>query len=298
MRAACYLGGTLLGMQTVSFDSDGLRLSGVLHEPPGAGKHPAFLLLHGFGGTRNGTGNLMAADLLTSLGYAALRFDFRGCGESEGERAFILCQDQVQDTRNAISYLQSLPGIDPERIGVLGASFGAAVAVYTGGVDERIGAVISLGGWGNGERKFRAKHATPEAWARFEAMLAEGRRQHERGERMMVPRYDIVPIPEQLRHLRAPGGHDEFPWDTAQSMYDFRADDVVGNIAPRPLLLVHASHDSVTPTRESIELFARAGQPAELHLFDDMNHFTGAEKGSRVGDLVTGWLDCYFPNPR
>src|SRR5947208_8603250 len=74
MRAACYLGGTLLGMQTVSLDSDGLRLSGVLHEPPGAGKHPAFLLLHGFGGTRNGTGNLLAADLLTWLGYAALRF--------------------------------------------------------------------------------------------------------------------------------------------------------------------------------------------------------------------------------
>ena len=281
--------------QTVSFMSDGLRLRGVLHQPDIPGKRPAFLLLHGFGGTRNGLGDLAAADLLTSLGYAALRFDFRGCGESEGERAFIRCEDQVSDTRNAITYLQSVPEIDGGRIGVLGSSFGAAVAVYTGGVDERVGAVVSLGGWGNGERKFRAQHPTPEAWAHFEAMLAEGRRRHERGERMMVPRYDIVPIPEHLRHLRAPGGHDEFPWETAQSMFDFRADDVVGNISPRPLLLIHASHDSVTPTRESVELFLRAGRPTELHLFDDIDHFTRAEKGSRVGDLLTAWLACYFP---
>ena len=50
-------------------------------------------------------------------------------------------------------------------------------------------------------------------------------------------------------------------------MFDFRADDVVGNIAPRPLLLIHAAKDSVTPTEQSIEMFKRAGQPTELHLF-------------------------------
>jgi pimeloyl-ACP methyl ester carboxylesterase len=282
--------------QPVSFTSDGLRLSGVLHLPEsGSGPWPAFLLLHGFGGTKNGAGDLAAAELLTSLGFAALRFDFRGCGESEGERAYIRCLDQVSDTRNAITYLQSQPSIERERIGVMGGSFGAAVAIYTGGVDDRVGAVVSVGGWGNGERKFRAQHPTPEAWARFEEMLAEGRRLHQRGERLMVARYDIVPIPEHLRHLRAPGGHDAFPWETAQSMFDFRADDVVGHIAPRPLLLLHASHDSVTPTRESIELFARAGRPTELHLFDDVDHFTRAERGSRVGDLLTRWLETYFP---
>ena len=282
--------------QAVSFTSDGLRLSGVLHLPEsGSGPWPAFLLLHGFGGTKNGAGDLAAAELLTSLGFAALRFDFRGCGESEGERAYIRCLDQVSDTRNAITYLQSQPSIERERIGVMGGSFGAAVAIYTGGVDDRVGAVVSVGGWGNGERKFRAQHPTPEAWQRFESMLDEGRWRHERGERMMVPRYDIVLIPEHLRHLRAPGGHDEFPWETAQSMYDFRADDVVGQIAPRPLLLMHASHDSVTPTRESLELFMRAGRPTELHLFDDVDHFTLAKKGSRVGELLERWLATYFP---
>src|SRR5206468_10922964 len=98
------------------------------------------------------------------------------------------------------------PGVDPDRIGVMGAGFGAAVAVYTGGVDQRIAACVSAGGWGDGERKFRKQHESPEAWKRFSAMLEEGRRRRDRtGESIMVPRYDIVPIPSALRGNVASG---------------------------------------------------------------------------------------------
>ena len=78
-------------------------------------------------------------------------------------------------------------------------------------------------------------------------------------------------------------------------MYDFRADDVVGRIAPRPLLLLHSSNDSVTPTEQSIELFKRAGQPTELHLISDADHFMFGENNSRVWNLLRGWLSDYFP---
>ena len=49
-----------------------------------------------------------------------------------------------------------------------------------------------------------------------------------------------------------------FTAETAQSMYDFRADDVIGNAAGRPILLLHSSVDLVTPTEQSIEMFKRA----------------------------------------
>ena len=78
-------------------------------------------------------------------------------------------------------------------------------------------------------------------------------------------------------------------------MFDFRADDVVGRIAPRPLLLLHAANDSVTPTEQSIELFKRAGQPTELHLISDADHFMFGEGNTRVWDLLRGWLAEYFP---
>jgi fermentation-respiration switch protein FrsA (DUF1100 family) len=78
-------------------------------------------------------------------------------------------------------------------------------------------------------------------------------------------------------------------------MYDFRADDVVGGIAPRPLLLLHAANDSVTPTEQSIELFKRAGQPTELHLISDADHFMFGEGNIRIWNLLRGWLGDYFP---
>ena len=285
--------------QKVTFQSDGLRLSGIVHTPedlrPGE-RRPAFLVLHGFGGNKGGHGQTVVANQLTQWGYVTMRIDFRGCGESEGEHGRIICLEQVADTSNAVIYMAGRSDVDPQRVALVGSSFGAAVAVYTGGKDQRVAAVISCGGWGNGERKFRGQHPTPEAWARFTNMLEEGRRYRERtGKSLMVPRYDIVPIPEKLRRNMSAGSIMEFPAETAQSMFDFRADDVVEKISPRPLLLLHSANDSVTPTRESIEMFKRAKQPAELHLLSDVDHFTFNEENQRLTRIVSDWLARYFP---
>ena len=178
----------------------------------------------------------------------------------------------------------------------MGASFGAAVAIYTAGVDQRVAACVSAGGWGDGEKKFRKQHESPEAWARFTAMLAEGRRRRaQTGESIMVPRYDIVPIPLALRGNVAPGSIMEFPFEVVESMYAFRANDVVGKISPRPLLLLHPANDSVTPTEQSIDLFRHAGQPTDLHLVAGVDHFVLSEGNTLVVTLLRNWLDKYFP---
>ena len=283
----------------VQIPSDGLVLHGVLQMPENAAPgetRAAFVVLHGFGGHCEGVDSKSAAAFFGGLGYATLRFDFRGCGRSGGERGRVICLEQVRDTQNAITFLQSQPGIAPDCIALAGSSFGAAVAVYTGGIDDRAAAVISTGGWGNGERKFRGQHNTPEAWQEFINMLKQGAEHRARtGESMMVPRFAIVPIPEHLRKALLPGHIMSFPVETAQSMYDFRADDVVGMIAPRPLLLIHAAHDTVTPAEQSLELFRRAGQPSDLHLFADINHFTIYED-QRVRAVVQPWLERYVPS--
>ena len=285
--------------QRVTFQSDGLRLAGVVRVPEGVKdgeRRPAFLVLHGFGSNKSSHNVTLPCDVFEKLGYVTLRFDMRGCGESEGERGRLICLEQVADTRNALTFLAGHPQVDGKRIAVIGSSFGAAVAVYAGGVDTRVAAVISSGGWGDGERKFRGQHPTPEAWAKFTGMLAEGKRHRERtGKSLMVLRYDIVPIPPHLRNNLAKDSIQEFPAETAQSMFDFRAEEVVGKIAPRPLLLIHAANDSVTPTEQSIELFRHAGQPTELHLFSGLDHFLFAENSARVWTLLRHWLDAYFP---
>jgi pimeloyl-ACP methyl ester carboxylesterase len=293
--------------EVVSFQSAGLRLHGMLGVPEGlrpSQRRPAFLVLHGFGSNSESPTVLAPMRVLNEFGYVTLRFDMRGCGKSEGELGRVICLEQVEDLGNALNFLAKHSAVDPDRIGAIGSSFGGAVAVYAGGTNLRLAAVISNGGWGHGERKFRGQHPTPQAWAKFTAMLEAGRATRARtGKSLMVPRYDIVPIPNHVREnlerqkvgMLAPNSVEMFPAETAQSMFDFRAEEVVGKIAPRPLLLIHAANDSVTPTEQSIEMFKRAGQPAELHLFSGLDHFLFAENSTRVWSLLRSWLDAYFP---
>jgi len=283
--------------ETVSFDSHGLKLSGVVRIPDNAkGKVPAFLLLHGFGSNKEAHWMYLTAELLAKWGYASIRFDMRGCGESEGERGRVICLEQVEDTSSALTYMASRAEIDPARIGVLGHSFGAAVAVYAAGVDSRLAACISSGGWGDGPKKFRKQHASPEAWKKFTDMMEEGKKRKARGEQMMVPRWDIVPIPEHLRGNLSKGSFFEFPFDVVESMYNFMANDVVSKIAPRPLLLLHPSNDSVTPTEQSVDLFMHAGKDStDLHLVAKTDHFILSEGNDIVLDLVKNWLEKNIP---
>jgi dipeptidyl aminopeptidase/acylaminoacyl peptidase len=205
--------------------------------------------------------------------------------------------EQVQDARVALDFLTQNEAVDPARVGMLGSSFGAALTIYTAGVDNRVAAVVSASGFGHGARKFRRQHASDEAWEAFTRMLEEGRAHKERtGKSLPVPRYSIVPIPQELRTHVLEGSIQTFTWDTAQSIYDFDAESVIADIAPRPLLLMHSASDSVTPVEQSMELFSRAKQPAELHLFAETDHFMFAEHNVRVRSVLTEWLARYFPS--
>ena len=95
--------------ERVSFVSDGLKLAGVLHVPDTRGareRRPAFLVLHGFGSSKDSGGSVASARLFAELGYGALRFDMRGCGQSEGVRGPLLllhpANDSVTPTEQSI----------------------------------------------------------------------------------------------------------------------------------------------------------------------------------------------------
>src|SRR5262245_61330180 len=83
--------------ERVTFASEGLKLVGVLHLPDGRSARdplPAFLVLHGFGSNKDSGGSMATARMLAGFGYGALRFDMRGCGESDGTRGRVICLEQ------------------------------------------------------------------------------------------------------------------------------------------------------------------------------------------------------------
>ena len=93
-------------------------------------------------GSRVGT--LVYAEMLYSNGYGVLMYDQRASGESEGEMRSWGWQD-VADTRVAIDFLRERSDVEFERIGVLGCSTGAEIAIGSGAQYEDIQAVIADG---------------------------------------------------------------------------------------------------------------------------------------------------------
>ncbi|MBT3883879.1 MAG: alpha/beta fold hydrolase [Rhodospirillaceae bacterium] len=282
--------------ERITFDWDGIEIAGILDIPDASnGPIPAFVILHGFGANKDSGSVPAMATLLTNRGYASLRLDMPGVGDSGGVVGKLVCLEQVAVARRGIDYLESRAEIDSARIGVAGASFGAAVSIYTGGADERVAAVISSGGWGNGARKAKLQHPPPAAYDKFITMVEEGRKKVAAGETMMVPRFDIVPIPEHLRGNLDITSLMEFHVETAIGIFDFRPEDMVGKISPRPLLLLHPTNDSVTPVSETMELFAKAGENTDVHLLADVDHFMFSEENVRVTHVIGDWLDKFFP---
>lgn len=282
----------------VTFPSDDVALAGVVHVPDGwrpGERRPAIIMMHGFGANKSG-GPEWICRQFEAWGYVALRFDYRGCGDSGGERGRVIPLEEVADARNAVTYLTTRPEVDPGRVALCGSSLGAGVAVHAAGADQRVAAVILENGLGNGERIIHGMH-TPESWARFLQLMADGIRHRETtGTSMIVHRFDIFEMPKELQvNLTSNGSLMQFTAETAVGFFMFRPEEMIARIAPRPILILHSARDRVCNFEEAFSLMRRAKPPAELHLIDGVDHFMFVDPDPRVGFILRDWLDRFFP---
>ncbi len=123
-------------------NSRGFTLAGRLLVPSSSGPHPVVVFAHGWGSGKDSPRNTAVAEALRRLGFAAFLLDFTGHGESEGEPEDSTQEQQVDDLAAALGALEGLDEIDGRRLGVVGASSGAAVAVLAAGRDTRIRALV------------------------------------------------------------------------------------------------------------------------------------------------------------
>lgn len=139
----------------VTFESPGATLAGTLTLPEGEGPFPALVLVTGSGAqNRNEELALLAgyrpfydiADRLTQAGFAVLRYDDRGAGESTGDFATATIDDFADDATAAIAYLRGRPEIDPAQVGILGHSEGANVAGMVAARDPEIPWAVAWAG--------------------------------------------------------------------------------------------------------------------------------------------------------
>lgn len=294
-------------VQKVSFFSDGIRLDGMLYTPedhrPGE-RRAAVVLLAGFTYLKS----LLLPDIartLNAAGYPALVFDYRGFGDSDGPRWRLLPSEQVADTRAALTFLGDQPQVDPRRLVLVGVSLGGANAVAAAAMDPRVAAVVTISSPGNGERWLRALRRYWE-WDEFVARLAADRSKRVRsGESSRVHPLEIVPPDPESEsfferiYTEFPQMRCELPLETAEALIEFRPEEQVDRLAPRPLMLVHGTADRLVPADESRHMFERAGSPRQLELLPGVGHFDWVVPGSHsfkeVTDRVVRFLTEVVP---
>jgi len=116
----------------VSFTCDGLRLKGTLHLPA-ADRPPIVVGCHGLMADRHSPKQTTLAEKCNRLGIAYLRFDHRGCGDSQGrfEEVTTLAA-RCRDLEAALAWAHG-EGCFSDRVGLFGSSMGGAVCLAAAG---------------------------------------------------------------------------------------------------------------------------------------------------------------------
>lgn len=267
--------------KAVRFHSEAVPMVGVLFLPDSlkvGEKRPGILLCHGFTAVKE----VLLPEIarrLANLGYVAMTFDYRFLGESGGEpRRQILPMRQIEDIRNAVTFLQNQLEVHPDRIGLLGVSLGGANVSYAAGVEERVKATVSVCGIGDCGRWIRDACHFWE-WRALLQRLAEDRRERVlTGRLQYVQAKDIVPEPEstsvlfnQILH-QYPQWSREITLSSGEALIAYRPESVVQQISPRAIMWLHGDADERVSMEESMSMYKKAGEPKKLVILPGLGH--------------------------
>ena len=126
--------------EVITFQSQGSKVVGTLNTPDGA-PAPVVILFHGFTGardelpvanTKDGVFS-RSARALAVAGYASLRIDFRGSGQSDGTFADTTFEGQVADGLEAVKLMSADARVKGSDLAIIGWSQGGLVATAVAG---------------------------------------------------------------------------------------------------------------------------------------------------------------------
>jgi uncharacterized protein len=256
---------------------DGTTLRGWHYRPEGGGPFATIVMAHGFSAVKEMYLDRFA-EVFAGAGLAALVFDNRNFGASDGEpRQEIDPWQQIADYRDAISFALTLPETAGARIGVWGSSYSGAHVLVLGATDRRIRCVAAqvplISGYRNARRLIRSDLIAPVA-----AMCADDRLKRFRGEPpalLPVVSEDpagpaALPTPDSWQWFtatgrsRAPAWRNEVTLRSVELFMGYEPGAWIELISPTPLLLVVALGDHLTVADEALAAYERARQPKRL----------------------------------
>lgn len=273
----------------VTFTSDGLTLAGHLYRPRGAEagtRTPALVMAGPMTSVKEETLPHYAAPL-AAAGFTVLTFDHRNFGASEAPRPQHLdTHEQVEDLKNAVSYLLTRDDVDGERLGLacvcLGAGYGLEVAAF----DRRVKAAALIAGGYNISDTYAGMLGTDGLRAYLDNLAAMRQQHYVSGEQQWIdavappPTYgpSSMPIREAFEYYTSAHEREAPRWRnqlTYESMETLLAWNVVGHagLVDIPLLVVHGTTDPLLPPRFAQQVYdAAAGAHKDLVWVETHNH--------------------------
>jgi alpha/beta superfamily hydrolase len=291
--------------EKISFYSEGDKLNGDIYLPdndkgkpwPGIVQGPGFL------GLRDAKHYALMFEKLCAAGYSCLCFDYRGWGDSEGkDRGWVMPKWQLEDIRNAISYLETRADVDPNRIATYGSGgTGGGNAVYVAAIDERIKCAVCYLGISNGRDWLHSMRREYE-WVDYLKRIAEDRKKRAlegAGELVSAREEIMVATPERktttIKKEVADKIPDQMPLQCAEAIIEYSPEDVVDKIAPRGVLFIAVENDAVTPESQSMKLYEKAGEPKKLVIFRQTTHYgIYNDYFNEVAANVVDWYDRHL----
>ncbi|QLE79056.1 alpha/beta fold hydrolase [Francisella sp. Scap27] len=289
-------------MEKITFKSQGSSIAGLLYTPENFNennKYPAIVLCHGFAGFKEVL--LPAyAEAFAKAGYIVLNFDYRGFGESEGERGRLVPKLQIEDIHAATGYVASLNFVDSAKIGLWGTSYGGANAIIAAAQNDLVKCLSVQLTFANGERVITGDMSEEEKekfFGMIDKMLAK---KEKTGKEMMVPLHKVL-TDEQSKgfYERYSKEYDAFdikiPFLTVNETISHKPENYIGDLKI-PVLITASDTDSVNPVEESHILYEKANQPKELMVLEGVSHYECYE-GEPLKKILAkqiAWFDEYI----
>jgi uncharacterized protein len=295
----------------VTFASEGIEIVGDLYLPEGDGPFPVVVMAGGWCYVKELIQPQYGA-YFVDAGYAALIFDYRCFGESGGEpRQHIDPWDQIEDYRNAISFVATLPEVDASRIGIWGISYSGGHVLVVGATDPRVRCVVSNIPVVDGYRNMRRVHGTMGFRALRSAIEADRQRRYTTGSGGMIPHAMVDytnnlstwPFPETyetfkvLKEKEAPAYQNQSTIESTELLMYYSVAPFVSRIYDTPTLVVVAEEDDLTLWDLEIEAYnAIPTDKKRLVVVPNSTHMTLYSDLSRLKIAATAARDWFLEN--
>jgi len=292
----------------VEFDAEGVTLRAWLYLPDGAtGPVPAIVMAHGFSAVKEMYLDTFA-EAFAGAGMAALVFDHRNFGASDGEpRQEIDPWAQVRDYRHAITYVRTRQEVDGDRLGIWGTSYSGGHVLVVGAIDRRVKCVVAqvplISGHHNSRRLVRSDFVASVREA-FDA----DREARFRGEPpAMIPVVDedpmaasALPTPDSWAFFtetgasRAPSWRNEVTLRSVEMFWEYEPGAYLPYISPTPLLLVVARGDHLTVSDLAIEAIESAREPKRLAILPGAHFDAYVEGFDAASGVARDWFAAHL----